>query len=149
MKRWILLFSWIAIASPAVAESVSLKASGAEFTTDVVLNSRLTVRALIDLGATTVVVCERTAREIGLPRGKKVVLRTVGGRLTAHRTHVNVIRMGPIEVVGVEGVILRDDRCEQVLLGMAFLRRLHLMMEGDTLVLSQTHSQPRMKPREE
>jgi aspartyl protease family protein len=142
MKRKVLLLSWLAIASPAVGESVTLEASNAKFMADVVLNDRLTVRALVDLGATTVIICERMARLLGLPRGEEIVLRTVGERLTAHRTHVNVIRIGSIELDAVNAVILGDDRCDEVLLGMSFLRRLHLTMEGDRLVLRLDGAKP-------
>ena len=142
MKRTVLLVSWLAIASPAVGESVSLQASNAKFTADVVLNDRLTVRALVDLGATTVVICERMARLVGLPRGEKIVLRTVGERLAVYRTQVSVIRIGSIMLDAVDAVILRDDRCEEVLLGMSFLRRLHLTMEGDRLILRLDGAKP-------
>ena len=136
MKGALLLASLLAISSPVFAQSTSLQARDGKFLADVVMNGRLKTRALIDLGATTTVICERMARSLGLPRGEHAVLRTVGKRLPARQTRLGSIRLETIELADVEALILGDRWCDEVLLGLSVLRRLRLTMEDDTLILT-------------
>ena len=142
MKRAMLLALWLTIAVPAVAQTVSLRARNGKFTADIVLNDRLTVGALVDLGATTTVICARMARSLGLPRGENSELRTVGRRLPAQQTRLASIRLGAIELDDVEALILGDRWCDEMLLGVSVLRRLRLTMENDTLILTLARVKP-------
>ena len=135
MKRALLLAMWLTVASPAVGQTVSLQSKNGKFTADVVLNERLTVRALVDLGATTTVICERMARSLSLPRGEHAVLRTVGKHLPAKQTRLSSLRLETIVLEDVDALILGDRWCDEVLLGVSALRRLRLIMEDDTLIL--------------
>ena len=143
MKRALLFTMWLTVASPAAGQTVSLQASNGKFTADIVLNKRLTVRALVDLDATTTVICERMARSLNLPRGEHAVLRTVGKRLRAQRTRLTSIRLETIELDDVEAIILGDRWCDgEVLIGVSALRRLRLTMEDGTLTLSPRRPNP-------
>jgi clan AA aspartic protease (TIGR02281 family) len=122
--------------SSAQAQTVRLQASDNRYNLDVVLNGTLRVGALIDPGATSVVVCEDTARALGLQRGAFVALDTVTERVPAHRTTLASIRVGPIEVRNVGALILGKANCQEVLLGVSFLRGLRsATFRGNTLTL--------------
>ena len=136
MKRALVLASLLTTSS-TLSETVSLQAVNGKFTATVVLNNELQVLALLDLGATTVVVCDRMARELGLHRGDEVTLGTVGDRLAAHRTSLSSIRIGAIEVRDVGAVILADAVCDEVLLGTSYLSRLEgVTLRGAKLILT-------------
>src|SRR5262245_2628484 len=122
--------------SLAQAQTVRLQATDNRYNLDVVLDGSLRVAALIDPGATSVVVCEDTARALGLQRGASVALDTVTERLPAQRTTLASIRIGPIEVRNVGALILGKANCQEVLLGVSFLQGLKsATFRGKTLTL--------------
>ena len=135
MKRVLLLVMWLIVGSPVAAQTVSLQARNSKFMTDVVLNEQLNVRALVDLGATTTILCERMARSLSLPRGERVVLETVGKRVSAERTRLRSIRLETIKLDEVDALVVSDRLCDEMLLGVSILRRLRLTMEDDILIL--------------
>jgi clan AA aspartic protease (TIGR02281 family) len=124
-------------ASSVAAEIVVLRAHRNLFRTEVVLNDRRRVAALIDTGATHVFLCAQLARDLGLTLGDTVRLATTGGDIEARRTSLSSVRIGDIEVRDVIGVVqTQDTDCTEAVIGMTLLRRLRaLMIAGDTLVL--------------
>jgi aspartyl protease family protein len=137
MKRTALAALMLAIVSPAAEETVTLHAGNSnKFVADIVLNNQLTVRGLLDIGATSLTICGHMADALDLPRGEEIVLRTVGKDLLAHRARVSAVRIGPIKLQAVEAVVLADDHCDpEVLIGMSVLHRLRLTMDGGKLIL--------------
>jgi clan AA aspartic protease (TIGR02281 family) len=148
MKHALMLAAILAACPPAFAGTTTLQAVDGRFTPRVVLNGQLHVQGLIDLGATTVVVCDHMAAALDLPRGDSVVLETVAQRLTAHRTMVKSIRFGRTEVRNVRAVILPDHLCGEVLIGMSLLARLDVVtLEGEKLTLSNVDEAREHQPR--
>jgi clan AA aspartic protease (TIGR02281 family) len=124
-------------ANTVAAEIVVLRAQRQLFRTEVVLNGRLPVAALIDTGATHVFLCAHLGRDLDLVLGDDVRLTTTSGDIEARHTSLTSVRIGGIEVRDVIGVIeTRESDCAEIIIGMTLLRRLRaLMIAGDTLVL--------------
>ena len=124
-------------ASAVAAETVLLRAQRNLFRTEVVLNDRLRVAALIDTGATHVFLCAHLGRDLDLVLGDAVRLGTTNGEIEARRTSLASVRIGDIVVRDVIGVVeTHDTDCTEIIIGMTLLRKLRaLMIAGDTLVL--------------
>jgi clan AA aspartic protease (TIGR02281 family) len=124
-------------ASSVAAETVMLRAQRDLFRTEVILNHRHRVRALIDTGATHIFLCAHLGRDLGLVLGDAVRLATTSGDIEARRTSLSSVRIGDIELRDVIGVVeTQDTGCTEIIIGMTLLRRLRaLIITGDTLVL--------------
>jgi clan AA aspartic protease (TIGR02281 family) len=126
------------VATPVAAQSVSLRIGASNtYRTDVVLNHRLKKRALIDTGASSLSMCRSAARALGLSLGTNVELDTANGVIIAQRAMVRSVRIGSIEVRDVEAVV-KDDAtgsCDELLVGMSVLRKLHVTINAHTLTL--------------
>ena len=94
------------------------------------------VEFMLDTGATDVSIPADVADRLGLERGRRAVYQTANGPITAWRTTIDEIRLGPIRVGPVPASINPHDSTEAVLLGMSFLRALDFSQQGNTLTLS-------------
>ncbi len=92
-------------------------------------------RFLVDTGAAEVVIPAELARRAGLSRGEARRYRGVSGPLTAWRTRVPRLRVGPLLLRDVPAVIAPTGGSE-VLLGMSVLRHLTLVQRQGRLVLA-------------
>lgn len=84
------------------------------------------VEFMVDTGASTVALTFRDAQRIGLrPESLDYdwAIRTAGGEVKGASVWIDSIRIGRVEVRGVEAMILRDG-LDQSLLGMTFLSQL-------------------------
>jgi clan AA aspartic protease (TIGR02281 family) len=127
-----------AAASPVRAQSVSLRAERHNtFRTEVTLNNRVTAPALIDTGASSLSMCSATANALRLKLGNSIWLTTSNGTIPARLANVASVRIGPIEVRNVEAVVKAGgSRCDDgLLVGMSVLRKLHVSLVDDTLIL--------------
>jgi clan AA aspartic protease (TIGR02281 family) len=124
-------------ANSVAAEIVLLRSQRHLFRTEVVLNDRLRVSALIDTGATHVFLCAHLGQDLGLVLGDTARTATTNGDMETRHTSLTSVRIGGIEVRDVFAVIeTRDIGCTEIIIGMTLLSRLHiLMIAGDTLVL--------------
>ncbi len=98
------------------------------------------VKALVDTGATTVAINERTAKRIGVRYGNRGTMRvsTANGSLTAHRAVIKEIRIGKVVVRNVKALVLDNQALGETLLGMSFLKKLdRFEISGRTLTLVQ------------
>jgi len=95
------------------------------------------VTFLLDTGATDVAVSQRVAKQAGLEQGRAVPVQTANGIVTAYLTRIDRISIGDIELADVRASINPSLGIDEVLLGMAFLKRLELTQKGDTLTLRQ------------
>jgi clan AA aspartic protease (TIGR02281 family) len=134
MLRAILL---VLAALPAHAQTVSLQAQHHNmFRTDVTLNNRLRMPALVDTGASSLSMCASSARALGLTLGDNVQLSTANGVIPARRATIDSVRIGPIEVKSVAAVVKADGTsCDEVLIGMSVLRKLHVTLDGQKMTL--------------
>ncbi|AHL76925.1 aspartyl protease [Stutzerimonas stutzeri] len=84
------------------------------------------VQFLVDTGATSVAINEIQARRLGIDYrvdGKPIVVSTAGGTAKAWRVHLNSVKVGAIDVLGVEAVVVEGGAPSDALLGMSFLSR--------------------------
>jgi aspartyl protease family protein len=101
------------------------------------INGR-TVQFLVDTGATAVAMNEVEARRLGIDfraTGSPVVVSTAGGSVQAWRISLQRLKIGALEVLGVDAVVLAGDSPSEVLLGMSFLSRVNWREEQGMLVL--------------
>lgn len=84
------------------------------------------VQFLVDTGATSVAINENQARRLGIDYrvvGKQIVVGTASGTAKAWQVRLNSVKVGAIDVVGVEAVVVEGSAPTEALLGMSFLGR--------------------------
>ncbi|MBD9415752.1 TIGR02281 family clan AA aspartic protease [Pseudomonas sp. PDM16] len=96
------------------------------------------VQFLVDTGATSVAMNEGQARRLGIDyrvQGRPMVANTAGGTIKAWQIKLDSVKIGSLEVLGVEGAVLEGDSPTEVLLGMSFLSRVRWREENGVLQL--------------
>ena len=96
------------------------------------------VQFLVDTGATSVAMNESQARMLGIDyrvKGRAMVASTAGGNVKAWQIKLDSVKVGGLEVLGVEGAVLEGDSPTEVLLGMSFLSRVRWREENGVLQL--------------
>jgi len=97
--------------------------------------------ALIDTGATSIVMNSDHARQLGIDyrRGQQVTSQTANGRITAHVVNLSRVQVGDIVLGNVEAQVLQGGSAQlpQVLIGMSFLRQVEMQRSGNTMVLQR------------
>jgi aspartyl protease family protein len=97
---------------------------------------------LIDTGAEAVTIGRRLAAELGLDyaSGRRAKLNTVVGQVPGYLVTLASVKIGPIEVANVAGVVADTDAPEfgLVLVGASFLARVQLEQHGNRLTLIPT-----------
>lgn len=96
------------------------------------------VQFLVDTGATTVAMNEAQARRLGIDfrvSGAPMLVSTASGTAKAWRVTLPSVKIGPIEVLGVEAAVLEGDAPTDVLLGMSFLNRVRWREDQGVLQL--------------
>ncbi|MCQ4317052.1 TIGR02281 family clan AA aspartic protease [Stutzerimonas zhaodongensis] len=84
------------------------------------------VQFLVDTGATSVAINENQARRLGIDfrvDGRQIVVGTASGTAKAWRVNLNSVKVGAIDVLGVEAVVVEGGSPTDALLGMSFLSR--------------------------
>lgn len=100
------------------------------------------VQFLVDTGASSVAMNEAQARRLGLDyknRGQAMRVNTAGGVVPAWRMTLNSVKVGSLEVLGVEAAIVAGGSPTEVLLGMSFLNRVGWREEQGMLRLQAKH----------
>ncbi|MEO4045542.1 TIGR02281 family clan AA aspartic protease [Pseudomonas sp. CAU 1711] len=96
------------------------------------------VQFLVDTGATSVAMNEGQARRLGIDyrvQGRPMVASTAGGNVRGWRIKLNSVKVGALEVLGVEAAVLEGDSPTEVLLGMSFLSRVRWREDNGVLQL--------------
>ena len=125
---------------PAVPDRQILVAlvadDGGHFLADGVVNGR-PVRFVVDTGATAVALPASYAKRLGIDYlgGSRIVARTAGGPVRVYRVSLDSVRVGAIDLRGVEAVVV-EHGLDIPLLGMTFLNRVNMRREGSTLSLT-------------
>jgi aspartyl protease family protein len=117
-------------------QSVTLAAdTRGHFITDGAINGN-PVRFLVDTGATMVALPAAEAVRLGIDyrKGQPGLSATAGGMVTTYRVKLDSVRLGAIEISGVDGVVL-EQGLDITLLGMSFLNRIEMKRDGHTMVL--------------
>lgn len=97
------------------------------------------VRFMTDTGATNMVLSRDDARRIGLDPGALVytgTANTANGTVATARVTLDRVALGPWEETGFAAYV-NGGAMEGSLLGMDYLRRFRIEIEGDRMVLSR------------
>lgn len=84
------------------------------------------VQFLVDTGATSVAINEIQARRLGIDYrvdGRQITVSTASGTAKAWRINLNSVKVGTIDVLGVDAVVVEGGAPSEALLGMSFLGR--------------------------
>jgi aspartyl protease family protein len=123
---------------PISAQRATLQAgSGGHFVTTVVVNG-VSLRFLVDTGATLVTLSGANARRAGINylAGQKALMQTANGTTTAYRVKLDTVRLGDITLSNVDGAVVEGSVMGELgLLGMSFLNRLEMKRDGQTMTL--------------
>jgi aspartyl protease family protein len=126
-----------AVAAPSSPQqSVTLAADArGHFVTQGLINGN-PVRFLVDTGATTVALPAAEAQRLGIDyhKGERGYTQTAGGVVPIYRVRLDSVKLGAIELSGIDGVVI-EQGLDIALLGMTFLNRVDMKRDGQTMVL--------------
>lgn len=117
-------------------QSATLAADGrGHFFSEGAINGR-PMRFLVDTGATAIALPAADARRLGLDylKGQRSQTSTAGGMVQVYRVRLDSVRLGDIELTGVDAVVI-EQGLDTALLGMTFLNRVEMKREGQTMTL--------------
>ena len=94
------------------------------------------VRFLVDTGATTVALPAAEAQRLGIDyrKGQRGFTNTAGGVVPVYRVRFDSVKLGAIELSGVDGIVI-EQGLDIALLGMSFLNRVEMKRDGHMMVL--------------
>lgn len=121
---------------PAAQAGAVLSADGrGHFTAEGQVNG-LTVRFLVDTGASMVVLPAAEARRVGIDyvKAPKTRVQTAGGAIGAYLVTLDQVKVGSIELQNIDGVVV-EEGAPIPLLGMSFLNRVEMRRSGDSMTL--------------
>jgi aspartyl protease family protein len=125
-----------AAASASERQSVTLAADPrGHFVAEGAVNGN-PVRFLIDTGATTVALPASEAQRLGIDyrKGQRGFTNTAGGVVAVYRVRFDTVKLGAIELAGVDGMVI-EQGLDLALLGMSFLNRVEMKRDGHTMML--------------
>ncbi|MCQ4325836.1 TIGR02281 family clan AA aspartic protease [Stutzerimonas stutzeri] len=126
-----------AYAAPIKTQLSVAKGTGGHYWIAGSINGQ-SVQFLVDTGATSVAINENQARRLGIDyrvSGRPMVVSTASGTAKAWRVHLNSVKVGTIDVLGVEAVVVEGNSPTEALLGMSFLGRVSWREEQGVLLL--------------
>ncbi|WP_246336027.1 retropepsin-like aspartic protease family protein [Azomonas macrocytogenes] len=101
------------------------------------INGR-SVQFLVDTGATSVAMNEIQGQRLGLDyrrKGQPLLVATASGKVKAWKLQANSVKIGGIEVLGVDTVVIEGTAPDEILLGMSFLSQVRWGEENGMLTL--------------
>jgi len=120
-------------------KAILLADNGGHFVTMVEVNG-MSMRFLVDTGASLVTLSSSDARRAGINflAGQKAVMQTANGTTPAYRVKLDKVRLGDIELTNVDGVVVEGNVMGELgLLGMSFLNRVSMQRDGTTMTLTR------------
>lgn len=127
-----------AAGDPALGRRVVLKADNrGHFIERGQINGK-TMVYMVDTGASSVAIGRSDAERMGLPflKGQPVMMRTANGDAQGWRLRLDSVRVGDVEVFGVDAVIAPLSM-PYVLLGNSFLAHFQMTRQGSEMVLER------------
>ena len=124
---------------PGGGKSVTLVAdSRGHFVTIAAING-ITVRVLVDTGASLVSMGSSEAKRLGInyTAGQKAFSSTANGVVPTYRVKIDEVRIGDVTLNNVDGMVHVGDNLPIVLLGMSFLNRMDMKRDGEKMVLTK------------
>src|SRR5262245_15553630 len=123
-------------AAASTREKVTLIADGrGMFYAEGAVNG-VPMRFMVDTGATYVSMSAKDAMRLGVNfhKGQPVAMQTANGTVIKYQVRLDSVKLGGIELQGVDGVVGEQDM-PFALLGMSFLNRLEMQRDGQTMTL--------------
>jgi aspartyl protease family protein len=98
----------------------------------------VSVRFLVDTGATMISLGASDARRIGLDfnRGQKGMTQTANGQSAVSKVQLDTVRIGDMTLHNVDALIHQTEM-PMALLGMSFLNRMEMQRDGSTMTLKK------------
>ena len=93
---------------------------------------------LLDTGATSIALNATQAKRLGInfkESGLPMQVSTASGIENGWKVNLSSVKVGSIEVLGVEAIVLEGGFPTEALLGMSFLNRVGWRQEQDSLIL--------------
>lgn len=122
-------------------QSLSIaRSNGGHYWAEGAINGRAQ-QFLVDTGATSIALNESNARRLGIDyrtSGQPIQVSTASGTAKGWRVTLDKVSVGPLQVLGVEAVVLEGASPTEALLGMSFLNRVGWRVENNLLIL-QSH----------
>lgn len=94
------------------------------------------VEFLLDTGATLVAIPEHIAKQLNLKKGQAFQSQTANGSSQSYATTIDRLALGDIVMTNVRASISSGMEFDEILLGMSFLKHLHLSQQGNQLKIS-------------
>lgn len=96
------------------------------------------MRYMVDTGASLIGIGQSDAERLGIEfqKGTLVTVRTANGNTPGWRVKLDTVRVGDITLYGIDAIV-SPQPMPFVLLGNSFLSQLHLMRQGNEMVLEQ------------
>jgi aspartyl protease family protein len=119
---------------------VTMQADGAgHFTTGGQINGGA-VRMLVDTGATMISMPASDAIRLGIDykKGQPGMVNTANGTAPVYRVKLNTVKVGDIELNGVDALV-QESGLPIILLGMSFLNRTEMRREGEQMTLTKRY----------
>ena len=138
-KRTIALGQHLAGAQPSVNRNPQVTLSSNErgqFIAEGLINGG-SIRFLVDTGANIVAIPGGEARRLGLDfaKGKRGIVQTANGPAPSYRIKLDSIRVGEIELLNVDAIVMDGGGLSHALLGMTFLDRVEMKRDGVQMTL--------------
>ncbi len=110
--------------------------AGGHYVTPIAINGH-SVEAMVDTGATTVVMSLPQARALGLDyrNGQAVTMQTANGNARAYQLMLERVSVGAVVVENVAALVNMSDFPHVILLGNSFLNEVQMQRENGVLVL--------------
>ena len=116
---------------------VLLAGTGGHFMTAGQINGKA-VQFMVDTGATSVAMGAQDAERTGInfKVGQPVMMSTANGSVQGYRIKLDSVRVGDVEVFGVDAVVTPQPM-PYMLLGNSFLTRFQMLRENDQMTLTK------------
>lgn len=126
-------------ASGSGTRIVLSESSGGHFLAQGAINGRA-ARFMVDTGASVVAMGRGEAQRLGVDirHAAPTRVQTANGVATAHQVTLASLRIGDVEVRGVDAVVVPQDMA-YILLGNSFLSRFQMKRENDLLFLDRRY----------
>lgn len=94
------------------------------------------IRFLVDTGATAIAIPAADAQRLGVDyrKGRRVMVSTANGQAAGYLVKFDSVRVGDIELAGVDGMVM-EQGLTTALLGMTFLNRVEMQRDGQAMTL--------------
>ena len=116
---------------------VLVAGTGGHFMTAGKINGKA-VQFMVDTGATSVAMGAQDAERTGINFriGQPVMMSTANGSVQGYRIKLDSVRVGDVEVFGVDAVVTPQPM-PYMLLGNSFLTRFQMLRENDQMTLTK------------